>query len=107
MTTCTTPSFDSKDPGERVLIAFDFGRNFAAVSAVPAPVVTVARLSGAADADPSLMMDGAPTISGARVMQWVVGGVDGARYLFGCQAEDADGWVLVEAGTLTVRKVLP
>jgi len=105
MTSSRTSSFDDKDPAERVLLAFNFGRNMAAV--VGTPLVTVARLSGAADAAPSAMLDGSPAISGAKVLQWVQGGVDGARYLFGCEAADADGQVLVEAGTMLVREVMP
>lgn len=105
MTSARTPAFDDKDPAERVLIAFDFGRNMTAVTGTPS--VTIARLSGAADDNPSAMLDGSPTISGAKVLQWIEGGTDGTRYLIGCQAEDADGQVLVEAGTMLVREVLP
>lgn len=105
MTSARTPAFDDKAPDERVRVAFDFGRNMSAVTGTP--VVTIARLSGTADPDPSAMLDGSPVISGAKVLQWVEGGLDGARYLIGCQAEDADGQVLVEAGTMLVREVLP
>lgn len=105
MTSARTPAFDDKAPTERVLIAFDFGRNMASVTGTPS--VTIARLSGAADDNPSAMLDGSPTISAAKVLQWIEGGTDGTRYLIGCQAEDADGQVLVEAGTMLVREVLP
>lgn len=103
MSSARTPAFDDKDPDERVLLAFDFGRNMDLV--VGSPTVTIARLSGSADSNPTAMLDGPPIINVAKVLQWVIGGEDGARYLLASEATDIDGQVLVEAGTMTVRKV--
>lgn len=103
--TSTINTFDIKAPGERVLLVFDFSANFAAV--IGTPSVTIAQLSGPVDPAPSSMLDGAPQISGAQVLQWCVGGLHGARYMIGCEAADAGGWRLVEAAVLPVRSVMP
>ena len=98
------PGFDDKDNRERLLIGFNFSRNLTAIAASPAPVVTVVRSEGTADATPSAMIDGASYIvTGGKVRQWVIGGVAGCRYIWTCVAYGTDGQRLVLEGTMLVR----
>lgn len=94
--------FDDKDPGERVPLAFNFSRDFDAVADTPEPVVSVVRLSGTADADPSAMMDGPPIVDGARVIQWCQGGNSGTRYYWRCEAYSPAGAKMVMTGEMIV-----
>lgn len=106
-TTISNPGFSAKDPTERIPIGFDFAADMAALgsslAAAPPPVVTVARFNGADDAVPSAMLDGAPWIDGNTVRQWVVGGVEGCRYLWRCEAHSLNGAKVALAGTMLVR----
>lgn len=91
---------DPKDPAEDVFVVW----NFAALTDTPSsPVVTVTRHAGEADASPSAIVSGSPTISGTKALQLVVDGTDGTDYLMRCEVDGPDGqhWVLV--GVLPVR----
>jgi hypothetical protein len=55
------------------------------------------------DKDPGIMLFGDPQISGAKMLQQVVGGVDGADYHFRCIAESGTNKQVVPA-TLRVRR---
>jgi hypothetical protein len=89
----------SKDPSERIIVTFDFG---ALATAVSAPVVSVESAGGAADATPAAMLSGSPTITDAKVLQLVVGGVANADYKLRCQADDGAQRYVV-ADVLQVR----
>ena len=91
---------DPKDPGEDVFVVWEFE---ALTSTPTSPVVTVTRHAGEADATPSAIVSGSPTISGTKVLQKVVDGTDGTDYSMRCEVDGPDGshWVLV--GVLPVR----
>ncbi len=93
-----------KDPGESVVVLFDFSAETASVSS---PSVTSSvRWSLPGDASPSAVLDGAPSISGsnaAHVLQRVDGGVDLTDYALRCTAMSAEGDVLVVPAVLPVR----
>ena len=93
-------SFSAKDPGEIVFLGFDFA---ALAGAVASPVVTATHRDGTADAAPSAILSGAPTISGTTIVQRVAGGVAGANYLLRCQVDTAAGERFALAGVLPVR----
>ena len=92
--------FDKKDPQEIVVLTFDFSGEAAAVSS---PVVSVAHDSGEPDAAFASVLEGSAQVSGAKVLQRVKSGVDGANYLLRCEASDGNGNTLVRAGLLMVR----
>lgn len=98
--TISNPGFDPKDPAEVLVLAFEF----ASLTDTPsAPVVTVTRHAGAADADPSAILSGAATVSSTKVLQKVAGGVADTDYLLRCQVDAPDGSRYVLAGVLPVR----
>jgi len=89
----------SKDPEESIVLTFDFS---AIAQTIANPEITVDVISGA-DSDPDTMRSGDPQISGAKVLQQIVGGVDGADYHFRCIVESGINKPVVPA-TLRVRR---
>jgi hypothetical protein len=94
------PGFDPKDPDEIITVGFEFA---ALTDAPTAPVVTAARHAGAADDTPAAILSGAPTVSGSKVLQEIIGGTAGTDYLLRCQVDAPDGSRYVLAGVLPVR----
>lgn len=92
--------FDKKDPGETVVLTFDFTGEAPAVSA---PTVAITHESGEPDAAFASVLEGSPQVSGGKVLQRVKAGVAGADYLLRCSASDGNGNTLVRAGLLMVR----
>lgn len=78
----------SKDPSESVTVTFDFS---ALTSGVSSPVVTVASVGRQGDSNPSAILEQVASISGAKVLQQVFGGVSGCVYAIKCVALAADG----------------
>lgn len=98
--TVNNPGFDPKDPAETITLAFEF----AALTDTPsAPEVTATRHAGTADASPSAILSGSPTVSGTKILQDVVAGTAGTDYLLRCKVGAPDGSVYVLAGVLPVR----
>ncbi|MBI3157600.1 MAG: hypothetical protein HYZ20_19645 [Burkholderiales bacterium] len=98
--TISNPGFSPKDPSE----VLDLGFDFASLTAAPlSPVVTIARHAGADDPAPEAVLSGAPNVSGATVIQRVLGGVAGTDYVLRCQVQDATGQIYVLSGVLPVR----
>ena len=95
--------FASKDPAEQVVLAFDFSGE---ASALTSPSVVIEHDSGDADSNPPAMLSGMAQVDSgsAKVLQKVVGGIDGANYVLRCTATDESGLVRVRAGLLAVRK---
>lgn len=98
--TAKPKALDVKDPDESVLVLFDFRLIAASVSAAQ---VRITRFSGAADATPASLADGAPQIEGPRVYQRVTAGVDACTYHLECEVTAPDGSRFVVAGLLPVR----
>jgi hypothetical protein len=95
-------TFPTKDPSESITVTFDFS---AETTAVTAPTVTNSVMwSYTTDPSPSAMLSGSAQVSGALVLQRVLGGVDLTNYGLRCQATAANGDTLVVAGVLPVRK---
>lgn len=77
-------ALDSKDPGEAYAIEFDFSAELSNITSVQ---VEVDFVSGAADPDSALVLDGAPQIiAGGLVRQRVKGGLDKRGYGLRCTA---------------------
>jgi hypothetical protein len=101
MTTLDTDrTFDPKDPSEIVPLTFDFAED---TSTPSNPVITIVRHSGAADANPAIMLTGSAQVSGATVLQKISGGVAGANYTVRCQVDAPDGTRWVLSGLLPVK----
>lgn len=89
----------SKDPEESIVLTFDFS---AIAKTITNPKITVDVISGV-DANSGTMLSGDPQISDVKVMQQVVGGIDGADYHFRCLVDSGTDKQVVPA-TLRVRK---
>ena len=92
-------ALDNKDPAEKVVVTFDFS---ALATTVSTPVVSAESAGGTNDPTPSAILSGSPNVSGAQVLQLVVGGVPGADYKLKCQVDDGAERFVV-ADTLQVR----
>lgn len=98
--TITNPAFSAKDPDEIVTLAFDFAN---LTSGPLTPAVTAAWHTGEADATPSAILSGSPTISTTKILQQVKLGNAGTDYLLRCEIDTADGSHYVLSGVLPVR----
>lgn len=90
-----------KDPSEIIPASFDFTPDVASGATVTVVSVTVS-LIGGTDPTPGNVLQGAATATGAAVVQWIKGGVDGASYKIKCTAASSDGQTLVLASRLDV-----
>ncbi len=88
-----TTRWKDKDPADVINVEFDFSAD---ATAVTAPSVTITLAAGT-DPDPSLMLVGAPTVSGAIVYQRIQGGVEGASYALQCLAYNGADRYSIEA----------
>ena len=96
-------SLPRKDPSETVYISFDFSN---VASSITSPVISVTTSSGTADTNPSAILSGVPSITGAVVSQLVTGGVAGTNYLIKCSATSV-AQTFVDATILPVDYVQP
>lgn len=99
MSTVEIPELDPKFPAEIIPYTFEFAE---LTDAPISPVVTIARHSGSADADPSAMLSGSPQIVGSQVRQKISAGVAGTAYTISCQVDTAEGARYVLQGMLRV-----
>lgn len=94
----------AKDPEERFWLTFDFSAALDAGETIASNTVAISVRSGS-DATPTAVLDGAPSLSGASILQRVKDGVDGASYLLRCAATTSADRVLVLGGVLPVRQI--
>lgn len=98
--TISPQRLDPKDPEEEIFVRFEFE----SLTDTPSdPEVTVTRHAGTADASPSAMVSGSPSVSGSVVLQKLVDGTVGTDYLLRCLASAPDGSKYVLTGVLPVR----
>ena len=95
-------ALSNKDPAETVTVTFDFS---ALTSSPSQPALSVVQVGGTADANPSALLLGSPVIAGAKILQQIGGGLDGATYDLRCEASAPDGSVYVLSGWLAVQSV--
>jgi hypothetical protein len=93
-------ALSNKDPAETVTVTFDFS---ALTPSPAAPAVSVLQVGGTQDANPAALLLGSPVIMGAKVLQQITGGLDGATYDLRCEATATDGSVYVLSGWLAVQ----
>lgn len=88
-----TQRFKDKDPADVVTVAFDFT---AMAAAVTLPEVTCTVAEGT-DPAPGVVLQGAPSINGAVVLQRVKSGLNGATYALQCLAYNGADRYSIEA----------
>jgi len=93
----------AKDIEELVPVTFDFSPALADGATVTPQAVTVEVYRGT-DANTAALLYGAPIASGASVVQWISGGLDGVRYKLRCRVATSGGQVLVLAARLSVTR---
>lgn len=96
-------SFDYAHPLERDDFGLDFGPRLTTGETIAQVSVTLVRVGGTPDPNPSAMLDGAPVVVGAVVVQRLAGGVDGAVYELRALAETSAGRELQVRGRVPVR----
>jgi hypothetical protein len=97
--------FDSKDPDETDNLHFDFAEGLGGDTISGAPEV-VCTLAAGADASPSALLNGAPSVYGSIVVQSVIGGVVNCDYRIEVRVNttgSSPARKLVLAGILPVR----
>lgn len=97
-----TVRLGTKDPAERKLVVFEFADQLEPGIAIASVAVT-STLANGTDPTPAALLDGAASIANDKVLQRVVGGVDGALYQLRCLATDASGLVHLISTLLPVR----
>lgn len=85
-----------KDPSDSPVVEFDYV-DFGGV--VASPVITV-QVAGDADPDSSAILAGAPAVTGTKVLQRIVGGLNGVDYYLQCLAN-------VDGQPQTIHAMLP
>jgi len=99
----TTQVFPFKDPNETQSLAFDFAPDLGSETLAAGTMTSGVDLIAGTDATPTNVLNGAPVISGALVLQSVKAGVAGADYRVWAKCNTSGGRVLVVAGILPVR----
>lgn len=96
--------FDEKDPGETVVLTFDFTKDLNGETIAAPPVVAVTVYTGA-DASPAAILDGAAQLDGTakKVLQSVQAGLAPVDYRLQVTVDTSAGRTLVMAMTLPVR----
>ena len=93
-----------KDPGETVVVVFDFSKEAASLTIGGSPGTSEVYWTTTADPNPSAVLSGAAVVSGTSVLQRVAGGVNFTDYALRCTATNQNGDVLVVAAILPVRR---
>jgi hypothetical protein len=99
----TTRTIGPKDPAESEVVTFDFTNKMRGETISGVVSVTIAVESGN-DPSPSNMLNGAPAVSGFKVMQAIAGGIDGTNYYMRCQIQTSGNRTPVCGGVLAVRR---
>lgn len=99
----TTEVFAIKDPAETQALAFNFAPDLGSETLTPASMTSGIELLAGTDPTPANVLNGAPVISGALVLQSVHGGVANADYRVWAKVNTSGGRTLVVAGILPVR----
>jgi hypothetical protein len=92
-----------KHPGAIDVVTFDFTKVMRGETIANVVAVNV-ELKDGVDATPATLLNGAASIVGAKVLQGVKAGVNGANYYMTCQITTSGGRTPVCGGVLTVRR---
>lgn len=99
----TTQVFAFKDPAETQALAFDFSPDLGTETLTAASQTSGIELLAGTDAAYASVLNGAPVISGTKVLQSVKLGVHNCDYRVWAKANTSGGRTLVVAGILPVR----
>jgi hypothetical protein len=99
----TTQVFPFKDPAEVQSLAFDFSPDLGSETLAAGTMTSGIELLAGTDASPSNVLDGAPVISTAFVLQAVKAGVHNCDYRVWAKCNTSGNRTLVVAGILPVR----
>jgi hypothetical protein len=104
----TTPAFqDTKDPAEAITVTFDVNQLLLHDETITGtPVVTATAITGQ-DPSPADIISGAAIVSGKRIFQRIVGGVNHERYLLRCTLNTSDARTYAVAARLLVKTITP
>lgn len=94
-------TFDIKPPTDTRTVYFNFTSNLAVGETISTQVVTASVFSGT-DANPSAIISGSASASGAEVSQKITGGVTGVVYTLLCTITTSAGQTLTIAAYLAV-----
>ncbi|MBV5322736.1 MAG: hypothetical protein JZU60_02740 [Ilumatobacteraceae bacterium] len=94
-------TLDAKIPSSLVPAVFDFAQSLA-LGETLTTVSTTATVYSGADATPSAVLSGSPTVSAKQVIQNLTGGVLGVVYYIVCAATTSLGKVLLAGAYLSV-----
>lgn len=97
----TTLAFDPKRTTEDVKLSVDFKKWLASGEAIQSASVTATVHKGT-DGSPGAIVSGAAVISGSKVTQKIIDGVDGVTYCLTFQATTDQGQVLEALAHITV-----
>lgn len=92
--------------GQTQTVWFDFTGDLASGETLSSPTVSASVYSGT-DANPSAILIGSPSISGARVSQKIAGGTAGVIYQVVCTASTSAGQTVRQAGYVATIPDLP
>lgn len=95
-----TIRWQEKDPGDSVVVEFDFSAD---ATSITSPAIAVQVSDALADPTPNAIKSGGITISGAKALQRLIGGVAGLDYYLQCTATNQNGDVLTIEAELPVR----
>ena len=97
-----TISVSPKDPAEKVPVLFDYTLQLAEGETITTAVVAVTVELGT-DAAPAAMLSGGTAIAGAKITQWLIGGINGVLYHLRCTATTSTGATLVLGALMQVK----
>lgn len=95
--------FEIKPPTDTRLFYFDFTSNLAVAETISTQEVTATVYSGT-DANPSAIISGSASASGAEVSQKITAGTLGVVYTLLCTITTSLGQTLTQAGYLAIVK---
>lgn len=92
-----------KDPGETLLVEFDFSAELAAGETIETAVISCVLLKGY-DVNPSGILADAAQLTTPKVFQLISGGVDGSYYKISCTASTSGGEIIILKAVVPVRR---
>lgn len=93
--------FQIKPPTDTRIFYFDFTSNLAVGETISTQVVSATVYSGT-DSNPSALISGSASASGAQVSQKITGGTTGVVYTLLCTITTSLGQTLTQAGYLAI-----
>lgn len=102
-------NFTPKDPDSREFFAFRYAKELAKLPGVTIAsaawsITQVGAEADEVDSDPNAMKSGSAAVSGDKVSQLLIGGVERVQYCFQCDATLSDGQIIAKSATCWVQK---